>query len=187
MIYADIISDRYRYRPILKAAILVLYRKWKSCIGTPLAFTQKCYHTSDLSTSCSADPEEFLNILFHHILRVDPLLRLRYECKNCFWCIKTQKRHKCKVDISFNQAENMAGIVMQFTFHTSTTQNDTRAGLNLQCVGLHSHKVSVLLQRSGCTLTGRLWFNCRSFFGHIMKTASVVILFNDVWSSDEQN
>lgn len=26
---------------------------------------------------CSADPEEFLNILFHHILRVDPLLKLR--------------------------------------------------------------------------------------------------------------
>lgn len=26
---------------------------------------------------CSVDPEEFLNILFHHILRVDPLLKLR--------------------------------------------------------------------------------------------------------------
>lgn len=33
---ADIVLDQYRYRLILKAAISVLYRKWKHSIGTPL-------------------------------------------------------------------------------------------------------------------------------------------------------
>ena len=36
-----LIVDRYRYRPILKAAILVLYQKWKSCIRTPLSDSMK--------------------------------------------------------------------------------------------------------------------------------------------------
>lgn len=32
-------SFQYCYRPVLKAAILISYQKWKSCIGTPLTVT----------------------------------------------------------------------------------------------------------------------------------------------------
>lgn len=39
----------------------------------------------------SLDPEEFLNILFHHILRVDPLLKLRCACHRTFKFIIFQK------------------------------------------------------------------------------------------------
>ncbi|XP_072488290.1 ubiquitin carboxyl-terminal hydrolase CYLD isoform X3 [Notamacropus eugenii] len=35
-------------------------------------------------TSEEKDPEEFLNILFHHILRVEPLLKIRTECSLSF-------------------------------------------------------------------------------------------------------
>lgn len=64
--------------------------------------TQECCLTFHSCTYCIADPEEFLNILFHHILRVDPLLKLRYVFV-AFWklylplgflqCIKAKKRH----------------------------------------------------------------------------------------------
>lgn len=42
-----------------------------------VAFAQKNDLQTNFSAFRTADPEEFLNILFHHILRVDPLLKLR--------------------------------------------------------------------------------------------------------------
>lgn len=49
-------------------------------INTAVALIIYFYIDNMVITSnpiCTADPEEFLNILFHHILRVDPLLKLR--------------------------------------------------------------------------------------------------------------
>lgn len=40
-------------------------------------FTESNRRSYDSLSSSVSDPEEFLNILFHHILRVDPLLKLR--------------------------------------------------------------------------------------------------------------
>uniref|UniRef100_A0A3B5MC19 Ubiquitin carboxyl-terminal hydrolase CYLD n=1 Tax=Xiphophorus couchianus TaxID=32473 RepID=A0A3B5MC19_9TELE len=55
-------------------------------------------------TFCSADPEEFLNILFHHILRVDPLLKLRsagQKVQDCyFYQIFMEKKDKVGVPTS---------------------------------------------------------------------------------------
>ncbi|KAM9765434.1 LOW QUALITY PROTEIN: ubiquitin carboxyl-terminal hydrolase CYLD [Menidia menidia] len=52
-------------------------------------------------TSEEKDPEEFLNILFHHILRVDPLLRLRsagQKVQDCyFYQIFMDKKDKVEV------------------------------------------------------------------------------------------
>ncbi|XP_060767984.1 ubiquitin carboxyl-terminal hydrolase CYLD isoform X2 [Neoarius graeffei] len=55
-------------------------------------------------TSEEKDPEEFLNILFHHILRVDPLLRLRsagQKVQDCyFYQIFMDKKDKVLVPTS---------------------------------------------------------------------------------------
>ncbi|XP_073764885.1 ubiquitin carboxyl-terminal hydrolase CYLD isoform X5 [Danio rerio] len=55
-------------------------------------------------TSEEKDPEEFLNILFHHILRVDPLLRLRsagQKVQDCyFYQIFMDKKDKVMVPTS---------------------------------------------------------------------------------------
>uniref|UniRef100_A0A8C5BZ75 Ubiquitin carboxyl-terminal hydrolase CYLD n=1 Tax=Gadus morhua TaxID=8049 RepID=A0A8C5BZ75_GADMO len=55
-------------------------------------------------TSEEKDPEEFLNILFHHILRVDPLLKLRsagQKVQDCyFYQIFMDKRDKVGVPTS---------------------------------------------------------------------------------------
>ncbi|XP_056134423.1 ubiquitin carboxyl-terminal hydrolase CYLD [Lampris incognitus] len=55
-------------------------------------------------TSEEKDPEEFLNILFHHILRVDPLLRLRsagQKVQDCyFYQIFMDKKDKVGVPTS---------------------------------------------------------------------------------------
>uniref|UniRef100_A0A3Q2ZCB6 ubiquitinyl hydrolase 1 n=1 Tax=Kryptolebias marmoratus TaxID=37003 RepID=A0A3Q2ZCB6_KRYMA len=64
--------------------------------------THHCYSCLALSTfSSSADPEEFLNILFHHILRVDPLLKLRsagQKVQDCyFYQIFMDKKDKVGV------------------------------------------------------------------------------------------
>uniref|UniRef100_A0A3B3VYU2 Ubiquitin carboxyl-terminal hydrolase CYLD n=1 Tax=Poecilia latipinna TaxID=48699 RepID=A0A3B3VYU2_9TELE len=55
-------------------------------------------------TSEEKDPEEFLNILFHHILRVDPLLKLRsagQKVQDCyFYQIFMEKKDKVGVPTS---------------------------------------------------------------------------------------